>query len=286
MKKLLGFVMVGLLAASGSAFAKSVTFDFSVLSSGSDIYACNAGLRHRKRGTRTCRFVPGAGQICTNDTPGTISGDQRGDYMRVSLDRWDGYRAYRYATNRVYNGYTGTRYRQIYGRTDYGQLDRWDLRYFSPFMIRDLTFNFSSERFGAEFFIDICYRGTQIQLDDVYTSFVAKAWVQLNDLRNTSAGSYRGQSGLRVSSRMVCYHGDRSSSASGRILGNSAPLPGSGVARTFAPQVLNQGRGGHPRRCVMRFYFDESRYYAMRPHQLQSANVRVYGEITNENSPQ
>jgi len=88
---------------TSNAHAIALTFKLDIFSSGSDIYACNAGLKHKGYQSRVCyeRDQPSKscnpnlceeGQACNCVCTGSITGDGAGeyrlDYLRTSFSDW------------------------------------------------------------------------------------------------------------------------------------------------------------------------------------------------------
>ncbi len=151
--------------------AVSLRFKFKVFSSGPDIYACNAGIRHKTHNTKVCYFE-GTTTACTeNDCrdkgicntqcvcTGTNGGESLMDYLKVTSVDWKDHKA-------GSDSNTDTGVEQIDKAAAYGggwsyaindETSAWNKR------IKELSFNLGSELYGAEYFVDVCYRGPQIE---------------------------------------------------------------------------------------------------------------------------
>ncbi|WP_415062554.1 protease [Bdellovibrio sp.] len=212
-----------LFIAAQNANAISLRFKFKTFSSGPDIYACNAGLRHQATTHQACYFqdtqiacTPGTGAkdcssgvchtrcICTNNN----GGEYLMDYMKGSYNTWN-------PAVQSQNSYTPAGWSNSWsattkqaGAANYetlvGHTDAFATR------IKELSFNLGSELYGAEYFVDICYRGPQIEYfaDGVNarfgllaqasaTDFIANA-VNPGDNHPDSNGYNNGQGGLSM----------------------------------------------------------------------------------------
>ncbi|MFG1485666.1 hypothetical protein [Halobacteriovorax sp. RZ-2] len=192
MKKLL--LASALFMGAFSTQAARVQFDFDVYSSGASIYPCNAGLKHKKhRGVfcynpktlRSCDpgsrgghggypFLEGliaeggnggyngggGGQDCGPDGTNcdcVCAGDLDGrnentlDTVRGKITKWKdhGDRSnFRYSVEKTAGEYNY--------HTLIDQNDQFSKR------LKELSFNLGSEMYGAKYFVDICFRATQI----------------------------------------------------------------------------------------------------------------------------
>lgn len=168
--------LLAMFAMSNNASAITSEFTFDVLSSGPDIYVCNAGLRH----------INPAGSLSDRQGNGTVSTDDQGDYlqdvMEYRMGQWDIW------TSQLSEGQDvrlratgGSDYVTATGRTRNGSARLADHK--SNFgsdteksnVLTYLKFEFSSERFGTEYFVDVCYYGPRFHSGPVGTSFQAKA---------------------------------------------------------------------------------------------------------------
>jgi hypothetical protein len=174
MKNKLLVLMLGLAAFIGmhsDAEAISLRFKFKVFSSGPDIYACNAGVRHKSTTSQVCYFE-GTTTACTpNDCrdkgicdtqcicTGNSGGDSLMDFLKVTRVDWKDHRAAGDNLSDT-NVQTLTRSAPTNGAWAQAIADNaatWETR------IKDLSFELGSELYGAEYFVDVCYRGPQIE---------------------------------------------------------------------------------------------------------------------------
>ena len=161
-------LIVGL---SFSASAVSLKFDFRVNSSGTSMYACNAGLKHSSYSSRVCydrRDLSSCSQatcsdgdldcncVCTGDNDGNGDGEYRLDFMKVKLANWadNGKRP------------TGIQNFTVNAGTNSYAVAVADNRKFKK-QILDLSYNLGSERYGAKYYVDICFRAPQIDYTNV-----------------------------------------------------------------------------------------------------------------------
>lgn len=219
MKKIMASCF-GLLALANVAQAKELTFIFDVHSSGPMIYACNAGISHP---------APPAGQYCflankphTTEnacTPASSSsagthdcvcvtppGDALLDFMRVQYRNWGGGQWGSTPTKVVKT--SSYAYNSESNVVDFGQPAETVLKT----KLDKVTFELGSERYGATYFIDVCFRGPQI---DYYSadpnwnvtghSFAYTSNLSVTDIASsTSNESYLGLAKPHYRAKMIC----------------------------------------------------------------------------------
>lgn len=221
MKKLL---MIFFALASSQVFGVSVEFKFDVNSSGPSMYPCNAGIKHAKHDDRICydRVTSQScdpsndcgsdgdedeGQqcncVCTGSTSG--AGETRLDFLRVSSGAWteNGQTAGAQTAKNLYAPEGA--YNMAFNENN---KEEWLNQ------ITKMTVDLGSERYGAEYFLDVCYRGPQIeyyfasQNGGFPTSglgspnFNLKVHATVNDL--TTGMRYSQLSDLKVKAEVVC----------------------------------------------------------------------------------
>lgn len=221
MKAILGLVI---LWSFQTAHAKELTFKFDIYSSGPMIYACNAGIKHEARQCRQVCHLAGkpaipeflcqAGDhdcVCT----GTNGGAYLMDFMRYRFRKWNGGSWSASSAHAAAQASNTNVYSEVALQTNMA----------NPFAVKldQVNFNLGSEQYGAKFFVDICFRGSQIDyyspeaLADVATSNLAAAAVTVSDVSSLSAGhpvgpggvpgtfrDYLKLSGLRSRARVIC----------------------------------------------------------------------------------
>jgi len=198
MKKIVSIMTLGFMVLVGTASdsqAISLRFKFKVFSSGPSIYACNAGIRHKHHQGKVCYFE-GTTTSCTpNDckdktvcnTQCVCTGDRGGDnlmdYLKVDSVDWTDHKA---TGDNI--GETGlehiTRSASYYGDWNYAIGDdatTWNKR------IKELSFDLGSELYGAEYFVDICYRAPQIEYfaDNIPMTTILEAQTSATDFLAT-----------------------------------------------------------------------------------------------------
>lgn len=187
-KTLLGAVVMTILSTS-AANAISLRFKFKTFSSGPSIYACNAGLISKQVNKKVCYFE-GTQNTCTpNDcsdgkicnTRCVCTGDNGGDYLmnygKLTAEDWKD------------NGDTSASGVQNItmkaGQSSYAvalsDTNSWNKR------IKELSFHLGSELYGSSYFVDICYRGPQIEYnqDGITSNFSSLAQASATDFLAT-----------------------------------------------------------------------------------------------------
>lgn len=241
MKSMIVFI-VAIVAMS--AQAASLQFKFDVNSSGPSIYACDAGLKHAQHNERVCydrvtkdSCNPGA---CTDDndcncvcTGGYNSddGEYRHDFVTASYADW--------TDNGDYAG-TISSNKKIAGTTSFNRIfssrDEWNRQ------LTALSFNLGSERYGAEFYLDVCYRGPQIEYyyagqfaggSNNSPNFQLRAQATITDLSSTIK-TYEELSGLVVKARAVC---DLQGKGSYKYAGTGNPASGTTYNDALAHEI-------------------------------------------------
>lgn len=185
MKTLLNLVAATmLLVATQNANAISLRFKFKTFSSGPNIYACNAGLLHKATNRQVCYFegtknacTPNTcadGQTCNTKCVCTSSGggEYLMDYLKAEVANWQD------------NGNPQGPYTAITkqaGNSDFNTLvsdsDAWGKT------IQQMHVDLGSELYGAQYFVDVCYRGPQIEYfkDGVNANFSVLAEAAATD---------------------------------------------------------------------------------------------------------
>ena len=201
MKQLLLSVVLA-LGLLQSAQAMEVTFNFNAYSSGADIYPCNAGIFHATGSSPGCLLL-NTTTPCNSGDPGCVCGggnaqDRYHDFAMATVTNWD---------------LTGTPVvvtAHAYSHVEFGYpnsvvADRTDFSH----RITNLSFNLGSEAYGAQYYVDICYRGPQIDYwqNDVGVNMVLNGSTTFTDLAGLSSGTantYLGLAGLSLSVSVAC----------------------------------------------------------------------------------
>lgn len=195
-----------LLAMAPSANAISLRFKFKTFSSGPNIYACNAGITAPQTNKKVCYFE-GTSNSCTQDSCATTGencntrcictsangGEWLMNYGKASYQDWkdngdttvSGQGTKTFSSNSQANGWSNA----------LPESDSWNKR------LQDLSFNLGSELYGASYFVDICYRGPQIEYyqDQVLSNFNLNAQANATDfLANGVNGGDNNRDGLVI----------------------------------------------------------------------------------------
>lgn len=208
MKTLLALI-VGLFLTT-NAHAISLTFKLDIFSSGNDIYACNAGLMHKGYEGRVCyerdnperACNPGtctSGEqcncVCTGDTLNNSGqGEYRLDYFTSSYRNW--------ADHGEIGGGATTKTKEA-GLNSFNQLFNNNEAFGKE--LSSLSFNLGSERYGAVYFLDVCFRATQISYNypGSTINWAHDKQVTITDLLNNGY-NYEELSGLEVKTVTTC----------------------------------------------------------------------------------
>lgn len=207
-------LLVGLFLLSASTHAISLTFKLDIFSSGSDIYACNAGLVHKPYNSRVCyeRSNPEQscnpslceeGQACNCVCTGDIlnnngQGEYRLDFLTATYSNWaDHGEVGARRTTRNVNAGTRT-YNQVFNDRDAFTKE-----------LSSLTFNLGSERYGAEYFLDVCYKATQINYPNgLGLNYSHDKQITMTDLDPQSGYNYERLSALAYRTVVICKEKD------------------------------------------------------------------------------
>lgn len=217
-------VLFGLmfLLSVGNASAVSVEFSFDINSSGPSIYPCNAGIRHDVHSDRVCydrvtqqscnpaNDCNGAQQACNCVCTGSTTGDGefRHDFMRVGFANWTDNGEYAGASSSKNLYATSGSFNQLFNAN---AKEEWSKQ------ITKLQFDLGSERYGSEFFLDVCYRGPQIEYyyammnggfgsgsGNDYPNFSLKSQATVTDLVSSNGLRYSQLADLKVKVTAVC----------------------------------------------------------------------------------
>lgn len=294
MKKTLTLVAM-LMFWSTSALAINVQFDFDIFSSGQDIYACNAGLKHEphaarvcfKRDDRTevcnpnlCTTAEECDCVCTGSLVSNVQdGEWRLDFMKGTKAAWSDHGM---AAN------SATPFSMIAGGpspatanspNNFNSLNTTRQARFNT-ELRSLSFQLGSERFGAEYFLDVCFRASQVDYSSVLSQLnhSLRREVTVTDLTDLE---YSLLSGLEVKSVVQCFGKTSNADFSGNVVYSDAtnwqPF-NSNTAVNFGAQNIGNNMDG----CMVRYYFRESvreGINSLRPWTAQEARVCTYTEF-------
>ncbi len=301
--KNLGLMALGLALWSAPSQAIELKFVFDVNSSGPDVYACNVGLKHTDPGNQVC-YLEGtqtacdpaacADEACLTNCKCTSNngGEYLMDFFNAKHAAWASNGNNMQTTNRQ-SGQTAM-------ATLFNDQQAWAHR------VGELSFNLGSERYGAEYFVDICYRGPQIEYweKDQKVNFSMVTQTSVTDLNVTPGMSYKALADLATRSEWVCdtqgagtYKTGRNSSnayntldneadfGAGDIGGSSTYAPVGGSAITFVNNMIVNNSANSLRFCKVRYYYNEQSVNALRKWQLHGAQVCTYTKI-EESAPE
>lgn len=318
MRKLL-FAVTAFLAVTQAAFAINLTFKFDVYSSGPSIYACNAGLKHAPA-DRQC-YDRVSGNSCR---PGCASGNQalcapgttpqscvctggddnnqggyRLDYLNVKYADWKD-------NGETAGSQTSTR---LEAKTNvFNSVFAENSNFFYGKQLTEMNINLGSEQYGAEYFLDVCYRGPQIDYNNVDgINFALKGKVTVNNLTkgNGQEVDYKTVADLSTKAEIKCYMEDeyqyclQTGNCGGTTTlnpavdsipsvigynyfknsGNYQTLAGTSQEKTLLTDgSMKYGTEKTPRFCVVRYFFKENAT-TFRKWKLQAAEACTYTEI-------
>lgn len=265
-KVLLGMALAG-LTLTANAVENHFTFD--VLSSGPDIYACNAGIKH-KNPSGSVGYDVGDSETDTEDT-----GDWLQDVMEYSLKKYDQWNddTYNFVTNNRKSANGSNNYVTATGFTDtrsnnpsahkigYNTANELSV------ILSKLKFELSSERYGTEYFVDVCYYGPRFHDGGVNGAyFGTDAEVTFTNL---FFKNYRQKSNLLVRATLYC-DGSVKKSTSWKSANTSY--------RSFW-NGHNLGTNAFTK-CVFRYEFKENST-GMRANIKHGARVKVRSSIND-----
>jgi hypothetical protein len=280
-KLMLGFMLV---MAYQNAFAVSLVYKFNVNSSGTDMYACNAGIRHvesqichiRGQPNVTCdpNLACGPGQNCNISncvcTQGQAS--NRLDEVVANYTRWTdhGYSAAGPVLRKVVEA-DGS-WKQLF--TD---VDAWNWELTSDDIQntagRNLVFNLTSEAYGTEYFVDICYRGPRIPVVSTGGQFVFASSTYGDDsfgeqFPDGVLARYLPLSKLKASVQVQCFN--QPSAFTGAQSWGPTLMEGQTI--NFASGVVLASLPNIPKFCKIRYTYKETAS-AFRANTTQKARM-------------
>lgn len=331
MRKMLLSAVALLALSATNAFAINLTFQFDVNSSGPSIYACNAGIKHGgsdnicydRVTAKSCTAGCAAGNmnaceagqlpkncVCTGEYDAVGNqGTYRMDFLQANSADWQdnqvaastGAATHLLTADKVANG---TKFNQVFG-TDNGSGDFTSAAAYKK-QIKDMTINLGSEIYGAEYFVDICYRGPQIDYRHngqtvEGLNFNLKAFATIFDIRKADGVSYNTLAGLEVKAEAKCILNDDFDYCLADVLpgetagcGQTATTThnytkgtnfakinnGVNVSKLINELSITNGTNKTPRFCQIRYSFKETAKTSMRKWKLQQARICTYTEIT------
>jgi hypothetical protein len=310
-----------LLLVTTNAMAVSVEFKFDINSSGPSIYPCDAGLKHAKHNARICynRVTEESCNpskctdevqcncVCTADSD-SDAGEYRHDFMKASYANW--------SENGEFAGTVSSK-SVAASTSSFNRIFSEDLEWDKQ--LTKLSFNLGSERYGAEFYLDVCYRGPQIEyfmadsLADT-PNFLLKAQATVTDINTNNGMNYSSLADLKVKAVAVCDQqglGDYvyASDSSGNYdnvfaheINNNMTISGGQYVKSVSytgfntgsnlyliNHWINNGNTKTPRFCKVRYSFIENKRNAsdllsqIRKWKIQQAEVCTYTSINEDN---
>jgi len=318
MKKMVLFIALAMMSVFANA--ASLEFKFDINSSGPSIYPCDAGLQHKAHPQRVCYDRVSMDScnpslctdevqcncVCTADSD-SDAGEYRHDFMSVSYANWtdNGEQA----TNIQSKGVAA-------GKTSFNRMfsnkDEWNKQ------LTKLSFNLGSERYGAEFYLDVCYRGPQI---DYYAAgsfsdtpnFQLKAQATVTDIISSNGLRYSQLADLEVKAISACdqqgmgsyvYAGDGAGNFDNALLHDitsNVTVPNgqfqystnfsafnTGANLFLINKWINVNNSFSPRFCKIRYTFKEARRDSsdlvsqIRKWKHQKAQVCTYTSINED----
>lgn len=261
-------------------WATGIDFD---VDSDSYIYACDAGIRHKNHTDRICfdrdsqdACDPG---LCNNQVDcncicsgGTTNNDQeRLDLIQLRYKTWSENSNSNAPTTHTVVFATGENFSRVFTANN-----EWNKQ------ITQINFNLGSERYGSEFYLDVCYRGPVVEYFDMFKNYNGPAWkfpnhliklqVTLTDLATSEPYKYSQLADLKMKMTTTCdvqgegQHkyatgGNQISDVSGgdkNYFTNYASF-GAGGTLVLLDDWINYGNGKTPRFCKIRYSFIENR---------------------------
>ena len=198
--KQLKFSLILFLSFFHSAQAMEVTFNFDVYSSGADIYPCNAGIRHSPGGPGVACHFTGSTTGCQPGVPDCVcasahAADVSHDFVTATVTNWD------LTGTPVVMSAQASAAASTYGAliTDGTELNS---------RLTSLTFNLGSETYGAGYYVEMCYRGPQIDywMNGVGLNMTLDGSITFTDLAGISGSStnYLNNAQAYAASAVVC----------------------------------------------------------------------------------
>ncbi len=301
MKSILLSATAFLALSVQNAFAVNLTFQFALSSSSPSVYACNAGIRHAEHAAicwdrqtgLSCdptTATPPSSCVCTGETGGTRGSWERDIMTSKSADWVD--------NSGAAGSTTDTDTAATNSSSAYSSLFATDAIAYTK-QITELTFNLGSEVYGTEYYVDICYRGTQVAQGNNGNNYSLKGNVTVTNLRaaDVTAPNYQLVADLQGKAEINCYmskNGNTTDITPGTITYNYNSNSGGTFTSlsTSATQVslladasMNgsvPGADKTPRFCIARYYFKENAS-TERKWKLQNAKAALYTEISDKN---
>jgi hypothetical protein len=184
-KILLGLLALGLAGTASADAINSFTWD--TFSSDDKMYVCNVGIIHQE----------GKSGHVDENAAGASSGDTASthDYLTVTYAPLNKHQEHGDSSTKVLEAKVNEYTRLFDNKDAHG------------FVVTNLVVNLSSENYGAKYYVDVCYRGAQIdyRANGIRTSYVLNQnKLTYSDHSNDSAYKYFRLAKLKVSTKTVC----------------------------------------------------------------------------------
>jgi hypothetical protein len=310
MGKMNFIVVITLLLGLVQVNAISLRFKSKIFSSGPDIYACNAGIASAFLQNSVCYFK-GTKNFCTPTSCSTAKencntnclcidkGGQGETYLNKLLLKYKAYNTAAVPVPTFKNG-AGPKFEAVFS-----SVDSWNRE------ISDVATHFMTEAYTGSYFIDICYRGTQIPNGGGYFVLSSEASAipfLVTDLLgygsfdndrngldfNVVGEIYTEKAGLTVERHVVC---GTSSATSEFVINGTSGVPSGPVSgATFynssaeaslraSAQTVAHGSTIDPKFCKVRYIFRETNWKAALPlkrdNKGEGAEVCTYTKISD-----
>jgi hypothetical protein len=300
-------LLVGMfmLLTALSANAVNLAFKFDVTSSGNSMYACDAGLVHTNPAGRVCydrrtlnscnpKVACTTGDncdcVCTGgglgDRYNNDQGEYRLDFMTASYGNW--------TDNGVKVGHVTTK-KYTAGASSFKRLFADNSKFGKQ--LTALSFDLGSERYGAEYFVDVCFRATQIEYPSSFDNGDRLNWSILGGVTVTDLGknasstpfnfnttsnndyeknsTYQTLSGLKVRAILYCKNKN----------GHRVAPVDTGY-RSFSNaqliKLIDTNTNQDLKGCYFRYYFKESKTAgipSVRKWKKQKARICTYSSV-------
>lgn len=311
MSKMFAVFFSIMLIALTQADAISLRFKSKIFSSGPDIYACNAGVASAFLQNSVCYFrgtntyctptsCDNAKENCNTNCLCLDKGGQGDTYVNKLLLKYKAYNAAGLVTTPVTLPASGPKFESVFS-----SVDSWNRE------IGDVATHFMTEAYTGSYFIDICYRGTQIPNGGGYfvlsseasaIPFLVTDLVGYSSFDNNRTGLdfnvlgqlYTDKAGLTVERFVVC---GTSTTTSEFVLNGTTGVPSGPVSgATFynssseaslraSAQTVAHGSTIDPKFCKVRYIFRETNWKlpvpSKRDNQGEGAEVCTYTKISD-----
>ncbi len=308
------FLLFLLVIGLSQSEAISLRFKSKIFSSGPDIYACNAGVASAFLANSVCYFkgtknfctptsCSNAKENCNTNCKCIDKGGQGEAYINKLLLKFRGYNTTTPPVAIPDKVAMGPKFESVFS-----SLDSWDKE------INDVNTKFMTEAYTGAYFIDICFRGTQIpdgggtfvfSTEASAIPFVVKDVSGYTALDNDRTGLdfdmlgqiYTEKANLTVERFVVCGPTKAASDfvlngttgvPSGPASGYSFWSPSAEASLRASSQTVSHGLTIDPKFCKVRYIFRETNWKdatpSQRDNQGEGAEVCTYTKISDPNN--